>query len=142
MNDLLQPDALKNPKVQALKGKVAIIAANNSGTSDRHFTPYSRGPKADQMAGGEIHCNIVETLLSGRYPRAPHAGAVAAAIGAFALLAAALFLRLHPLTGAACGAAASSRLPTRRPSRPFKVRSSSAGAMKCSDTSSCDMSRC
>ena len=52
-----------------MKGKVVIIAANNAGTSDRHFTPYSRGPKANQMAGGEIHANIVETLLAGRAPR-------------------------------------------------------------------------
>jgi adenylate cyclase len=69
MNTLLRPDALTDPKVQALKGKVAIIAANNAGTSDRHFTPYSRGANADQMAGGEIHANIVETILGGRYPR-------------------------------------------------------------------------
>jgi class 3 adenylate cyclase len=66
---LLQPDALNNPDVKALKGRVCIIAANNSGTSDRHFTPYSRGARADQMAGGEIHANIVETILGGRYPR-------------------------------------------------------------------------
>ena len=69
MNALLKPDALSDPRVQALKGKVAIIAANNAGTSDRHFTPYSRGANADQMAGGEIHANIVETILGGRYPR-------------------------------------------------------------------------
>jgi adenylate cyclase len=64
---------------------VAIIAANNAGNSDRHFTPYSRYTpdvdlaigdlhfslaRADQMAGGEIHANIIETILSGRYPRA------------------------------------------------------------------------
>lgn len=69
MLTLLEPDALEKPQVKALKGKVAIIAANNAGTSDRHFTPYSRGLQADQMAGGEIHANIVETLLSGRYPK-------------------------------------------------------------------------
>ncbi len=71
MNALLQPDALANPAVLALKGKVVIIAANNAGTSDRHFTPYSRGIKAEQMAGGEIHANIVETILSGRFPSTP-----------------------------------------------------------------------
>jgi class 3 adenylate cyclase/CHASE2 domain-containing sensor protein len=70
MHALLQPDALKNPRVQALKGRVAIIAANNAGTSDQHFTPYSRGTEAEQMAGGEIHANIVETILSGRNPHA------------------------------------------------------------------------
>lgn len=69
MLTLLEPDALDRPQVKALKGKVAIIAANNAGTSDRHFTPYSRGLQADQMAGGEIHANIVETILSGRYPK-------------------------------------------------------------------------
>jgi len=69
MLTLMQPDALSRPEVQALKGRVAIIAANNVGTSDRHFTPYSRGAHADQMAGGEIHANIVETILSGRFPR-------------------------------------------------------------------------
>jgi adenylate cyclase len=69
MLTLLKPDALERPEVKALAGKVAIIAANNAGTSDRHFTPYSRGAYADQMAGGEIHANIVETILGGRYPR-------------------------------------------------------------------------
>jgi adenylate cyclase len=85
MLTLLQPDALEKPEVKAIKGRVAIIAANNAGNSDRHFTPYSRYTpdvdlaigdlhfslaRADQMAGGEIHANIIETILSGRYPRA------------------------------------------------------------------------
>jgi adenylate cyclase len=72
MRTLLKPDALSDPAVQALKGRAVIIAANNAGTSDRHFTPYSRTGFAfdsDQMIGGEIHANIIETLLSGRYPR-------------------------------------------------------------------------
>ena len=72
MRKLLSPDALSDPQVQQLKGRAVIIAANNAGTSDRHFTPYSRGGlsfKSDQMIGGEIHANIIETLLSGRYPR-------------------------------------------------------------------------
>ncbi len=75
MRKLLSPDALKDPEVQKLKGRAVIIAANNAGTSDRHFTPYSRGGfvfgsgKADQMIGGEIHANIIETLLSGKFPR-------------------------------------------------------------------------
>jgi len=72
MRKLLSPDALADPQVQALKGRAVIIAANNAGTSDRHFTPYSRGGlsfKSDQMIGGEIHANIIETLLSGHFPR-------------------------------------------------------------------------
>ena len=69
MSTLLKPDALRNPAVRALKDKVIILAASNSGTPDQHFTPYSRGAHAEQMMGGEVHANIVETMLSGRYPR-------------------------------------------------------------------------
>ena len=101
MNDLLAPDALKNPKVQAAKGKVAIIAANNSGTSDRHFTPYSRGAKADQMAGGEIHCNIVETILSGRFPKELPVVAEIGYVLAVVALASFFLLRVAPAWGAA-----------------------------------------
>ncbi|HEV7477141.1 MAG TPA: adenylate/guanylate cyclase domain-containing protein [Burkholderiales bacterium] len=92
MNALLKPDAAADPRVQALKGKVVIIAANNAGTSDRHFTPYSRGLKSEQMAGGEIHANIVETILSGRYLRELSVGqelaylALALAVAAWLLL--------------------------------------------------------
>ena len=70
MRALLKPDALSDPAVRSLKDKVIILAANNAGTPDQHFTPYSRGAHAEQMAGGEIHANIVETILSGRHPRA------------------------------------------------------------------------
>ena len=99
MKALLQPDALANPAVRALKGKVVIIGANNAGSSDRHFTPYSRGAHADQMAGGEVHANIVETILSGRYPRDVP---LAAEIGYLLLLvgvAVYFFMRLEPAWG-------------------------------------------
>jgi adenylate cyclase len=69
MNELLKPDALGDPAVQALKGRAVILAAANAGTPDRHFTPYARGAAAELMAGGELHANIAETILSGRYPR-------------------------------------------------------------------------
>jgi adenylate cyclase len=69
MSTLLKPDALRNPAVRMLKDRVVILAASNSGTPDQHFTPYSRGAHAEQMMGGEVHANIVETMLSGRYPR-------------------------------------------------------------------------
>ena len=94
MLTLLQPDALDKPEVKALRGKVAIIAANNSGTSDRHFTPYSRGAEADQMAGGEIHANIVETLLSGRYLRRLSAWLEVAYLGVLLSATVWFFLRL------------------------------------------------
>jgi adenylate cyclase len=101
MARLLAPNSLDDPQVKALRGKVAIIAANNAGTSDRHFTPYSRGANADQMAGGEIHANIVETILSGRYPKPLSFGQEIAYLGAFMALAAWLFLRFSVGGGAA-----------------------------------------
>jgi adenylate cyclase len=103
MLTLLQPDALDKPEVKALKGKVAIIAANNSGTSDRHFTPYSRGAHADQMAGGEIHANIVETILSGRYPHTLPIFAEVAYLVLILAAAAWLFLKWSVGGGAALG---------------------------------------
>ncbi len=112
MSTLLQPDALERPELMAaLQGKVAIIAANNAGNSDRHFTPYSRYTpdflevKADQMAGGEIHANIVETILSGRYPRALPTAMEVAYVGVLLALAAWLFLEWSVGGAAALGVA-------------------------------------
>ena len=105
MKALLDPKALQNPQVQALKGKVAIIAANNAGTSDVHFTPYSRGAQADQMAGGEIHANIVETILGGRYPRPLPEWAEAAYVVMLIATTAWFFLTWSVGGGAALGAA-------------------------------------
>jgi class 3 adenylate cyclase len=101
MSTLLQPNAAADPRVQALKGKVVIIAANNAGTSDRHFTPYSRGLKSEQMAGGEIHANIVETILSGRYLRELTVPRELAYVGLVLALASWLFLRFSVGGGAA-----------------------------------------
>jgi len=89
--------------VQGLKGKIVIIAANNAGSSDRHFTPYSRGARADQMSGGEIHANIVETVLSGRFPRPPPLAGEAAYMLLVLALATYLFQRLAADRGAVAG---------------------------------------
>lgn len=105
MLKLLQADALADPQVQALKGRVAIIAASNSGTQDRHFTPYSRsvfGWGGDQMIGGEIHANIIETLLTGRFPRSIPLPVNWLYLLAWLAVGVALYLRLHPAAGAAC----------------------------------------
>jgi adenylate cyclase len=111
MKALLEPDALSNPRVQALKGKVVILAANNAGSSDRHFTPYSRGSNADQMAGGEIHANIVETILSGRYPWALPLWMNSLYVLAVVFLVTLLFLRLPPERGALVGILFAVNLP-------------------------------
>ncbi|MGQ0545190.1 MAG: CHASE2 domain-containing protein [Betaproteobacteria bacterium] len=102
---LLRPDALERPEVRALKGKVAIIAAANVGSADRHFTPYSRGPDAEQMWGGEVHANIVETILQGRYPRALRLAGELAYVAVVLSVASWLFLVLRVGIAAALGVA-------------------------------------
>ena len=104
MSKLLQPDALADAEVQLLKGRVVIIAANDRGTQDRHPSPYSRAifsKQSNQMIGGEIHANIVETILSGHYPRRPPLAAAAIYVLALVAVAALLYLRLHPVGGLA-----------------------------------------
>ena len=104
MSKLLKPDALDDPEVQRLKGRVVIIAANDRGTQDRHPSPYSRAlfsMQSDQMIGGEIHANIVETLLTGHYPRRLPLAAEWIYVLALVALAALLYLRLHPAGGLA-----------------------------------------
>ncbi len=74
-----------------LEGRVAIISPDFSGANDLHRTPYSSRfflGQGELMSGAELHANIIETLLGGRYPRAIMAGVVAA--GSFLLLATAV----------------------------------------------------
>jgi adenylate cyclase len=69
---LLSPGAESDPQVRGLKGKVVIMAYEPTGGQDIHQTPYSRGLinfSGRLMSGPEIHANIVETLLTGRWPR-------------------------------------------------------------------------
>jgi adenylate cyclase len=72
MQLFLKPEAEKDPKIQALKDKVVIIASEPA-PQDTHPTPYSlslwRWLGYDDMSGPEIHANIVETLLTGIFPR-------------------------------------------------------------------------
>ncbi len=108
MSRLLAPDALSDPLVQQVKGRVVIIAANDLGTQDRHPSPYSRrvfGQQSEQMTGGEIHANIVETILSGIYPRQLPVSAEWLYVLALVAIAAVLFLRLHPAAGLAAALA-------------------------------------
>ncbi|MGE0085623.1 MAG: adenylate/guanylate cyclase domain-containing protein [Desulfococcaceae bacterium] len=73
LEDLLKPDAGLNPEIQKLIGKIIIIAQENSGSHDIHLTPYARKflwHGAHLMSGPEIHANIIETILTGRFPRA------------------------------------------------------------------------
>jgi len=105
MTRLLAPGALEDPQVRALKGKAVILAADNSGTPDRHFTPYSRGARSVQMSGGEIQASIVETLLGARYPRTVPPLAAWAWLVAVTGAGVGVFLRFGPGAGAALGLA-------------------------------------
>jgi class 3 adenylate cyclase/CHASE2 domain-containing sensor protein len=66
---LLRPNALKDPDVRALAGKVVVIGAGYAGMNDVHPTPYSTSiAGANQlMSGPEIQASIIETLLAGRF---------------------------------------------------------------------------
>lgn len=68
MLDLLRPDALAQPQVQALRGKVVILGASYGGMNDVHITPYGRGlGNAPLMLGMEIQAQTVEALLQGHW---------------------------------------------------------------------------
>jgi adenylate cyclase len=100
MSALLTDDATVNPQVRALKGRVVIVAATDSGSTDRQFTPYSRGAGVEPMSGGEIHANIVETILSGRLPRPLSTSAELGYLLLLIAFATALFFRFDPAPSA------------------------------------------
>ena len=63
---LLEKNALDDPAIKALRGKVVIIGGDYLGMNDMHATPYGSSVISAGMSGPEIQANIVETLLSGR----------------------------------------------------------------------------
>jgi len=69
---LLEKNALSDPAVKALRGKVVVIGGDYLGMNDMHPTPYSSslagrvGTLVTGMPGPEIQANIAETLLSGK----------------------------------------------------------------------------
>jgi len=101
---LLKEGAAHDPKVQALKGKVVIIASEPKQFLDVYMTPYARSLlhfKVQMMSGAEIHANIVETLLTGRFPRPVPAWLRVLFLGAVLALGTALFFILSPGRGLA-----------------------------------------
>jgi adenylate cyclase len=96
---LLEPDALNNPDIQALKDKVVIIGANYHGMNDTHGTPYSSGffgAQGNYMTGPEVQANIVETLLVGNERQEATGLMVAFYQSVFLMIALYLFRRLKP----------------------------------------------
>ncbi|MCL4503927.1 MAG: adenylate/guanylate cyclase domain-containing protein [Deltaproteobacteria bacterium] len=71
MQRFLTPGAEQDENIRALKDKIIIIATDPN-PQDSQVTPYSLSlwfhPGID-MSGPEIHANIIETLLTGLFPR-------------------------------------------------------------------------
>jgi adenylate cyclase len=69
---LLDPQAQADLEIRKLKDKVVIIGADNMANQDMHLTPYAQrflSMGGRLMSGPEIHANIVETILTGEFPR-------------------------------------------------------------------------
>jgi adenylate cyclase len=101
---LLNPGAESDPQIQGLKDKIVIIAYEPTGVQDIHPTPYSRGflnfsPRF--MSGPEVHANIVETLLTGRFPRPVSAPWRLSYLLAVLTVGTAAFFKLSPRQGLA-----------------------------------------
>ncbi len=108
---LLEKNALDDPAIKALRGKVVVIGGDYLGMNDMHPTPYSSslagrvGTLVTGMPGPEIQANIVETLLSGRTTGPVPDAMRWLLIATVLLLAIAIGLRTTPLIGlAAVGA--------------------------------------
>ena len=103
---LLSPQIDKDHEIQRLRDKVVIIAAEHIGNQDIHLTPYARGflgLEGHMMSGAELHANIVETLLTGRFPRSAP-GWLRLLYSAIVLtIGIALFFRLKPWWGLGAG---------------------------------------
>jgi len=103
---LLAPGAEQDPEVQALRDKIVIIATEPN-PQDTQPTPYSLSLwhwPANDMSGPEIHANIIETLLTGVFPR-PVPGYLRAMYLGLVLLVAGLAMhRLSPWQGLAAAA--------------------------------------
>ena len=100
MRDTLAQDALDDPAVQAVKGKVVLLGASYAGMNDAHLTPYGRGFfDTPLMIGAEIQAQAIEALLSGRFVDAAPTSARLALAGMIALAASLLWWRQRPATG-------------------------------------------
>jgi adenylate cyclase len=100
----LRPGAETDPEIRNLKDKVVIIAYEPSAFQDIHSTPYSLGLwkwQGSDMSGAEVHANIVETLLTGKFPRPVPGYLSALYLAATLLTGGLLFYRLSSWRGLA-----------------------------------------
>ena len=103
---LLYPRVESDDEIQRLKDKVVIIAAEHIGHQDIHLTPYAHGFfgfEGRMMSGAELHANIVETLLTGRFPRSVSNWLHLIYLAGVLIIGTVVFFRLHPLRGLGVG---------------------------------------
>lgn len=104
---LLSPDAENDSEIQGLKDKVVLVAYEPEALQDIHSTPYSVSfwpwPGND-MSGPEIHANIMETLITGIYPKLVPVYLSLLYLCIVILASALIFYFLRSLTGLAAGA--------------------------------------
>jgi adenylate cyclase len=103
---LLNPPGDSDQDIQGLKDKIVIIAAEHVGHQDLHPTPYAHGFwgfEGRMMGGAELHANIVETLLTGRFPRAVPTALRLICLAGMLIIGTLFFFRTHPLQGLGMG---------------------------------------
>ncbi|MBP1725947.1 MAG: adenylate/guanylate cyclase with Chase sensor [Deltaproteobacteria bacterium] len=103
---LISSPSNESSDIKRLKDKVVIIAAEHMGNQDIHLTPYARGFMAFEgrmMSGAEVHANIVETLLTGRFPRPLPPSVRLLSFAVLLTAATALFLNVSPWHGLGAG---------------------------------------
>ncbi len=106
MGRLLAAGAENDAGIKELKDKVVIVAYEPETLQDIHPTPYSVSLwpwPGNDMSGPEIHANIVETLITGIYPK-PVPGYLSSLYLFSVILASGIiFYLLRPLWGLAAG---------------------------------------
>ena len=106
---LLNPEANTDPDIQRVRDKVVIIGAEHAGVQDIHLTPYARGlfgifgRTGRFMSGPELHANIVETLLTGQFPRPVSEWVRLICLVGVLIPGTAIFLKLDPWRGLGIG---------------------------------------
>lgn len=100
MRDTLAPDALQNPALQAVRGKVVVLGASYAGMNDAHLTPYGRGFfETPLMIGAEIQAQVIEALMRGRFVDAAPTPLRLALAAVIALSTSLLWWRQRPANG-------------------------------------------
>jgi adenylate cyclase len=108
MQRFLDPEAENDPAIKALKDKIIIIAYEPEATQDIHPTPFSLSLwkwQGSDMSGPEIHANIIETLLTGIFPRPAPGWLTSSYLIGLLVIGSLCFYRLSPWRGLAAAVA-------------------------------------